>query len=149
MEKIADAAMQGREVQYVTIKLRDVSAPGGVAMIGRERGAGWEVVPMAGEFTRIPQEPLEERDIVMGKEMLGSIRLEGTTRFVAAELRAEALRVTLVVRAVKFAAGGGVVSVAVVLRAAGAAGALEQDAGEAVSRGQLASINAQARGGRR
>ncbi len=140
MEKIADAAMQGREVQYVTIRLRDVSAPGGVAMIGRERGAEWEVVPMPGDFTRIPREPLEERNIVLGTETLGSIRLEGTTRFVAAELRAETLRVTLVSLGM-----GAALAVALylllwfyVLRPLAA---LEQDAG-AVSRGERASMPA-------
>ena len=100
IDKIADAAMQSRDIERVTITLRDASAPGGRTIIGRARDWRWESVPSSEDTAAGPGSEFEERNIVADGETVGSLRLTASTRFIEADMRAYLTRVTLLAIAV-------------------------------------------------
>lgn len=81
IEKIIESAMRDPEVYGVLVRVRDVSAPGGIKVYGRVRGAAWESLPATSEF---PTAGLivEWRNVNVSEADLGSILIATTPKFV-------------------------------------------------------------------
>ncbi|HUO06998.1 MAG TPA: PAS domain-containing protein [Phycisphaerae bacterium] len=94
LEKIADAAMQGRDIASVAIRVKDVSSPGGMMLVARMRTERWLPVAADTEPAVEADQLFEDRNIVEGEDVVGTLRLVGTDTFVRAELAHKIVRVT-------------------------------------------------------
>jgi PAS domain S-box-containing protein len=86
IDRVIDGALQDRTVQAVVVRLRDVHATAHV----RSRDAAWRSVPGADAATVGDEDSLEEsREVVSGGDVLGTVRVLVTTRFLEADRRRE------------------------------------------------------------
>jgi PAS domain S-box-containing protein len=79
IDKVIEGAMNDRNAEAVVVRLRDVRS----TVHARARDAAWRVVPGEGE----PEEGglVESRDVVVEGDVVGTVEVRMTTRFVEAE----------------------------------------------------------------